>query len=90
MPLVDEVDDSDAALAGVLPVQAAGVLRERAFPGDGYRQYQGVEGRMVEALADQLAGRQQHPRSIGRQPFQFLKQRGPLLRRHPAVQHEQR
>lgn len=90
MPLVDEVDDSDAALAGVLTVQAAGVLRKRALPGDGHRQYQGVEGRMVEAFADQLARRKQHPRSIGWQRLQFLKQRGPLLRRHPAVQHEQR
>lgn len=75
MPFVHEVDDPDAVLAGVLPVHSAGVLRERALSRDGHRQHKGIERRMVEALADQFARREQHPWCIGRQRLQFLKQR---------------
>jgi len=38
-------------------VQAADVLRERALPGDRHGQKQGVKTRIVEALAEILAGR---------------------------------
>lgn len=48
---VHVVVDSDLGFAGVEAVQATRVLHERALPGDGQGQEQGVEVRVVEALA---------------------------------------
>jgi hypothetical protein len=42
----------------------------------------------VEAFADQLAGRQQHPGLVGRQCIQLSDQRRSLLSGHSAVQQE--
>jgi hypothetical protein len=55
---VDEVDDPHVGLAGVLAVQAPSVLLQRALPGHRHREDQGVERRVVESLANQLAGGQ--------------------------------
>ena len=37
---IDEIDDPNAGLVRVFPMQAAGVLLQRAFPGHRHRQDQ--------------------------------------------------
>jgi hypothetical protein len=61
---VDEIDDSDTRLGGVLPVQATGVLLKGTFPGNGHRQDEGIERRMIKTLTHQLSGRQQDARGV--------------------------
>ena len=51
---------------GVLSVQAPGVLLQRALPGHRHREDQGVERRVIESLANQLAGGQKDARRVGR------------------------
>lgn len=68
MTRVHKVDDPHVALAHVLTVQTPGVLLQCALPGNGHGEHQSIERRMVEAFADQLAGRQQHAGLVGRQP----------------------
>ncbi|WP_072061637.1 hypothetical protein [Synechococcus sp. GFB01] len=58
MAEIDPVDDPHAGFASLLPMQAAGVLLQRALPGHGHRQQQGVERRVIEAFAHQPPGGQ--------------------------------
>jgi hypothetical protein len=85
---VDEVDDPHIGLAGVLSMQPASVLLQRSLPRDGHRQDQGIEGRMVESFADELAGGEQNTRRIGWQRIEFFDERGALLPGHPSVKNE--
>ena len=55
------VVDAHLALAVVEAVQSARVLGDRAAPRDRKRQEQRVQTRIVESLADVLAGRQDDP-----------------------------
>jgi hypothetical protein len=48
---IDVVEDDHLALRRVQTVEPACVLRQRAAPGDGHCQEQGIEARIVEALA---------------------------------------
>jgi len=56
--------------ASLLPVQAAGVLLQRALPRHGHGQQQGVERRVVEAFTDQTPGGAHDPGCIRGQRFQ--------------------
>jgi hypothetical protein len=73
----------------VLAVQAAGVLLEGALPRDRHRQDQSVERRVVESLANQLAGGQQDARRVWRQRFQCRQHGRALLLRRTALQRDQ-
>ena len=52
---------AQAEVARLQAVQAAGVLNERSLPRHRQGQEQGVEPRVVEALADVPAGRDEQP-----------------------------
>ena len=50
----------------VRAVQASGVLLQRALPGHGHCQHQRIQGRVIEAFPDELAGGQQDAQYVGR------------------------
>ena len=58
---VDIVVDRHFAFGRMQPVQPAGILRERALPGDRHREKQRVETGVVEPLADIAPDGDQHP-----------------------------
>ena len=70
MAEVEPVDDAHAGLTALLPVQPAGVLLQRAFPGHGHRQQQGVERRVIEAFPHQSPGGQHDAGCLRRQLLQ--------------------
>lgn len=76
---VHEIDDPQVGLAGVLAVQASGVLLQSAFPGNWHGQYQRIEWRVIEAFSDEFARGQLDARRVGRQSFQFRDECGGLL-----------
>ena len=82
---VDKVDDPHVGLAGVLPVQAPGILLQRAFPRDWHGQHQRIERRVIEAFANQFACRKKNARRIGRQGIQVSNQPRSLLRKRPPT-----
>ena len=59
---VDKIDDPHVSLVGMLPVKPAGVLLQSTLPRHRHRQHQGIQRWMVEALPNQLAGREQYAR----------------------------
>ena len=88
MPDIDEINDADVFLAGVIPMQTTGVLLERSFPGHGHGQHQGVQWRMVESFADQFPSGQKNTGRIGRQCVEFGNQRISLLPGHSPMEHK--
>lgn len=50
--VIDVVDDPDFVLGFVVAVKASCVLGHRPLPGDRHGEHEGVEPRVVEALAD--------------------------------------
>ena len=52
---IDKIEDPNANLPRMLSMQAACILLKCAFPRDRHGQYERIEWRMVEALADKLA-----------------------------------
>jgi hypothetical protein len=73
----------------VQPVQAAGVLGDRAAPRDRQRQEQRVQTRVVESLADVLACRQDDSGLVARNGSEPVAERLPLLLAHARPQHDQ-
>ena len=67
-------------------VEPACILGNRTAPRHGQRQEQGVQTRVVEALADVLAGGQNHPALTCRDGQQLFGHRVPLLLGHPRTQ----
>ena len=72
---IDEVADPDMRLVDGIAVQASGILLQRAFPGDRHRQYECVQWRMIESLADQPASREQYARLVCRKGVEVSQQR---------------
>jgi hypothetical protein len=69
-----------SGLARMLAVQPAGVLLQRSFPGNGHRQHEGIKRRVIESLADQLAGCQNDAR-LGRRQCVETRHRGERAQR---------
>ncbi len=81
---VDVVVDSDIVLVEMRPVQSARILLKSSFPRDRHRQHQGIQGRMVEPLADQSSGRQKNTRGGLVQFIEFAQDVRPSLDFHGA------
>lgn len=85
---VHEIDDPNVGFAGVFPVQTPGVLLECAFSGYWHRQYQRVQRRVIEALADKFASRNKNVWRVWWQRIQISNQRCSLLSGHSTMQNE--
>src|SRR5688572_1092317 len=86
---IDVIVDTDARLSGMQSVQPAGVLHERALPGDWHGQEKGIEPRIVEALADITAGRDDEALLVVWYSRELCRQLGTYLRSHAAAKQNQ-
>ena len=55
---IDVIDDDNLGLSAMLAMQAANILGQSTFPGNGHRQEERVEFGIVEAFPDVAPGRQ--------------------------------
>ena len=87
MARVDQINNPHIRLCGVLAMQPTCVLLQRALPRYRHRQYQGVQRRMIEAFAHQLACGEQNAWRLRREFIELSDHLRALFLGHSAMQH---
>ena len=70
-------------------MKPAGVLHEGALPGDGHRQEQGIEPRVVESFANVAASGKHESWFVVRDGGQGREGSAPLGRRHASLENDE-
>jgi hypothetical protein len=86
---VSVVIDQHFGLLVVKPMQATGILSQRPLPGDGHREEEGVQARIIEALAQVTSGREQDALVIIWYAGELLSHRRTLPDPHATSQHHE-